>query len=64
MSRVCSICGKKAMSGNKISHSHRKSRRTWGVNVHKVAVTKPNGTIKKEYVCAKCLKTQKKIDNA
>ncbi|MFW5780467.1 MAG: 50S ribosomal protein L28 [Bacillota bacterium] len=64
MSRVCTICGKGSMSGNKVSHSNRKSRRTWGANVHKVPVTKDNGSVKKEYVCTRCLKTQKKLSNA
>lgn len=60
MSRVCSICGKKQMTGNKISHSHRKSRRSWGVNIHKVKVTNENGSVNTEYVCTRCLRTQKK----
>ena len=29
MSRVCSVCGKGRMSGNQVSHSHRKTRRSW-----------------------------------
>lgn len=60
MARVCSICGKGTMSGNKVSHSHRKTRRTWGANIHKIAFTKDNGSVKREYVCTRCLKTQKK----
>lgn len=35
MSRVCSITGKKAMVGNNVSHSHRKSKRTFGINLIK-----------------------------
>tara|TARA_B100001093_G_C26164356_1_gene732913 strand:+ start:40 stop:279 length:240 start_codon:yes stop_codon:yes gene_type:complete len=35
MSRVCSITGKKAMVGNNVSHSQRKSKRTFGVNLIK-----------------------------
>ena len=33
MSRVCSITGKKAMVGNNVSHSNRKTKRTFGVNL-------------------------------
>ena len=35
MSRVCSITGKKAMVGNHVSHSNRKTKRTFDVNLIK-----------------------------
>jgi len=35
MSRVCSITGKKPMVGNNVSHSQRKSKRTFGINLIK-----------------------------
>ena len=35
MSKVCSICGKGRLSGNKVSHSNRKYRRAWGA-LHQV----------------------------
>lgn len=35
MSRVCSITGKKAMVGNNVSHSQRKTKRKFGVNLIK-----------------------------
>tara|TARA_B100000886_G_C19985626_1_gene311868 strand:+ start:247 stop:486 length:240 start_codon:yes stop_codon:yes gene_type:complete len=35
MSRVCSLTGKKAMVGNHVSHSHRKTKRTFSVNLIK-----------------------------
>ena len=35
MSRVCNITGKKAMVGNNVSHSNRKTKRTFGVNLIK-----------------------------
>ena len=35
MSRVCSITGKKAMVGNNVSHSQRKTKRTFGINLIK-----------------------------
>ena len=55
MSRVCSVCGKKAMTGNNVSHANNKTKTTFKVNVQKVQTE--NG---KEYVCTKCLKTMKK----
>ncbi len=60
MSRVCSVCGKGPMSGNKVSHSNIKTKRSWGANVQKVAVVQDNGTTKSEYVCTRCLRTQRK----
>ncbi len=57
MSRVCSICGKGQMSGNKVSHSNRKTKRSWGANVHKV---KLNGAVGSQYVCTRCLRSMKK----
>ncbi len=33
MSRICQITGKKAMGGNKVSHSNAKSRRQFKVNL-------------------------------
>tara|TARA_B110000467_G_C18298730_1_gene469826 strand:+ start:998 stop:1237 length:240 start_codon:yes stop_codon:yes gene_type:complete len=35
MSRVCSITGKKAMVGNNVSHSNRKTKRKFSVNLIK-----------------------------
>ena len=35
MSRVCSITGKKAMVGNNVSHSQRKTKRKFNVNLIK-----------------------------
>ncbi len=59
MSRVCSVCQRGQISGNQISHSHRKTRRSWGVNVQKVSVVKADGKISSEYVCTRCLRSGK-----
>ncbi len=58
MSKVCSVCGKGKLSGNKVSHSNRKTPRLYNANVQKVRVSN-NGTISSEYVCARCLKSNK-----
>lgn len=34
MARVCQVTGKKALVGNKVSHSNRKSKRRFEVNLH------------------------------
>ncbi len=59
MSRVCSVCGKGKLSGNKVSHSNRKTPRLYNANVQKVKVVCDNGSIASEYVCARCLKSGK-----
>ncbi len=59
MSRVCSVCGKGKLSGNKVSHSNRKTPRSYNANVQKVKVEGENGVVTSEYVCARCLKSDK-----
>ncbi len=61
MSKVCSICGKGTMSGNKVSHSNIKTRRSWTANVQKVDI-EINGKMQNTYVCTRCLRTMKKED--
>jgi len=58
MSKICSVCDKSQMTGNKVSHSNRKSKRTWKVNVQKVKIIK-DGTVSSEYVCTRCLRSNK-----
>ena len=58
MSRVCSVCGKGQTSGNNVSHSNRKTRRTFKANVQKVKIVK-DGKVESAYVCARCLKSDK-----
>ena len=58
MSKVCSVCGKGKLSGNKVSHSNRKTPRLYNANVQKVRVVN-DGVVSSEYVCARCLKSQK-----
>ncbi len=58
MSRVCSICGKGRTAGNNVSHSNRKTKRTFAPNVQKVTYEK-DGKVETGYVCARCLKGDK-----
>ncbi|NLZ25303.1 MAG: 50S ribosomal protein L28 [Clostridiales bacterium] len=59
MSRVCAICGKGQMSGNKVSHSNRKTRRSWAANVQKIRIVTPTGGVKNAYVCTRCIRSGK-----
>lgn len=42
MSRVCQITGKKAMVGNNVSHSKRRTKRKFDVNLFKKRYYIPN----------------------
>ncbi|MFO7888825.1 MAG: 50S ribosomal protein L28 [bacterium] len=57
MSRVCEICGKKPITGNKVSHAHNLNKRRWLPNLQKVRV-KVKGHSKRMTVCTKCLKSK------
>lgn len=56
MSRVCEVCGKGQTTGNNVSHSKRRTRRTFKANVQKVSYV-VNGKTTTGYVCARCLKS-------
>ena len=58
MARVCAVSGKKALSGNKRSHSLRATRRKWNVNLQKVRMV-VDGKPKTVRVSARALKTLK-----
>ncbi|MDO5724716.1 MAG: 50S ribosomal protein L28 [Tissierellia bacterium] len=58
MSKLCFYCGKHKLFGNKVSFSHRTSRRTWSPNLRRVKAV-VDGTTKRVYVCTKCLKSGK-----
>ena len=59
---VCAVCGKKPISGNKISiarsHVSRRAPRTWQPNLRSVKA-EIDGEVKRVHVCAKCLKNGK-----
>ena len=58
MSRVCEITGKKALSGNKRSHSLHATRRKWNVNLQKATIM-VDGKPTKVRISARALKTLK-----
>lgn len=58
MARKCQICDKKTSHGNNVSHSNRKTKRTWKPNIQKVRAD-IDGTSKKIYVCTSCLRSGK-----
>ena len=54
----CSVCGKGIVFGNTVSHSHRKTNRSWKPNIRRVKAV-VNGTNKTVYVCSRCLRSGK-----
>lgn len=52
----CEICGKGVTFGIKVSHSHRRSNRTWKPNVRRVRAI-VNGEHKRVYACTRCLRS-------
>ena len=59
MSRVCVVCGNGKTTGRNVSHSNRRTNRTFEANVQKVQV-EVNGKTTQQYMCTKCIKTTKK----
>ncbi len=58
MARVCEICGKGSLLGNRISHAHNVSRREWRPNLKAVRAI-VNGQTKRIKVCTRCLRSGK-----
>lgn len=54
----CEYCGKEMSFGIQVSHSHRRSNRTWKPNIRKVKAI-VNGTPKSVNVCTRCLRSGK-----
>ena len=54
----CEVCGKSMTFGMKVSHSNRKTNRTWKPNIRKVKAV-VNGTNKTITVCSRCLRSGK-----
>lgn len=58
MANLCEICSKAPSSGNNVSHSHLKTRRTWKPNIQRVKAI-VNGEIKRVNTCTRCLRSGK-----
>jgi len=60
MAKRCDICGKGPVTGNNVSHSHRKTRRRWLPNLQRVRVMY-EGQVRRLRVCTQCLKSGKVV---
>ncbi len=55
---VCSICGKKRMTGNNVSHANNRTKRIFSPNLQRVRIYTNKG-VKKSYVCTQCIRSGK-----
>ncbi len=52
----CDVCGKAVAFGHNVSHSNRKTNRTWQPNIQK-AVLLVRGQPTKVQACTRCIRT-------
>ncbi len=62
MSRVCDICGKGIMFGNRRSHANNATRRIWEPNLQRVRAV-VDGRPQRIRVCAGCLRSGRVTKN-
>lgn len=55
---VCSVCGKKKVSGNNVSHANNRTKRVFMPNLQKVKIQTSHG-IRRSHVCTRCLRSGK-----
>ena len=60
MGKYCEVCKKGVMSGNLVSHSNRKTKRSWAPNIQSVRVV-IDGKPQKLNVCTRCLRSGKGV---
>jgi len=61
--RRCELCGKGVAFGHKVSHSNRKTNRTWKPNVQKTTLH-VNGATRRVNACTECIRTLQKRASA
>jgi len=58
MAKMCEVCGKTPVFGNKVSHAHNVSPRRWMPNLQRVRAV-VEGTVKRINVCTRCIRSGK-----
>ncbi|NWF99221.1 MAG: 50S ribosomal protein L28 [Nitrospirae bacterium] len=53
---ICSVCGKKRIIGNNVSHANNKTKRILTPNLQRLRIVTETGS-KKVYVCTRCLRS-------
>lgn len=54
----CDVCSKDISFGLSVSHSNRKTNRSWKPNVKRVRIVE-SGSVKAANVCTRCLRSNK-----
>ncbi len=57
---VCSVCEKKRVTGNNVSHANNRSKRVFKPNLQRMRVQTDKGT-KRVHVCTRCLRSGKVV---
>ena len=60
MAKKCDICGKGPLVGNHVSHAHNLVKRRWMPNLKKLRIV-IDGSVKRAYVCTRCIRSGKVI---
>lgn len=58
MASNCEICGRGPWHGKQVSHSHRRSSKTWNANIQKMKIWR-DGRAVRAHVCTSCIKAGK-----
>ncbi len=60
MARVCALCEKRPVTGNKVSHSNIKTRTRWLPNLQRMKAV-VSGTTQTILVCTRCIRSGKVV---
>jgi large subunit ribosomal protein L28 len=58
MAKMCEVCGKAPVFGNRVSHAHNVSSRRWMPNLQRVRAI-VNGAVRRINVCTRCIRSGK-----
>ena len=58
MAKMCEVCGKAPVFGNRVSHAHNVSSRRWMPNLQRVRAI-VNGAVRRINVCTHCIRSGK-----
>ncbi len=58
MAKMCEVCGKTPVFGNKVSHAHNVSPRRWMPNLQRVRAV-VGKSVKRIDVCTRCIRSGK-----
>jgi len=58
MAKMCEVCGKAPVFGNRVSHAHNVSSRRWMPNLQRVRAI-VDGAVRRINVCTRCIRSGK-----